>query len=163
MDRRRNIFIKISFFLVEVKVMSLKEVRETAASLLLFLEGNRCSSQDASREIRHFVEQIVAHLWRFFTTKSCPTLIIHFCTGAKQACGFCGTYFLPSLKKFHLIISSQQLTQLLACSCIRATCQDLQVCNGIFLEISGFFLNLNCAHFSWRCHAVIQEGHMNST
>ncbi len=32
------------------KNRSLKEVREAAAALLLFLEENRCSSQDASRD-----------------------------------------------------------------------------------------------------------------
>jgi hypothetical protein len=36
---------------VEVKVMSLKEVREAAAAVLLFLEENRSSSQAAAREI----------------------------------------------------------------------------------------------------------------
>ena len=36
---------------VEVKVMSLKEVRDAAAAVLLFLEENRSSSQAAAREI----------------------------------------------------------------------------------------------------------------
>ena len=36
---------------VEVKVMSLKEVREAAAGVLLFLEENRSSSQAAARDI----------------------------------------------------------------------------------------------------------------
>ena len=39
------------FSSVEVKVMSLKEVREAAAAVLLFLEENRSSSQAAAREI----------------------------------------------------------------------------------------------------------------
>jgi hypothetical protein len=36
---------------VEVKVTSLKEVRDAAAAVLLFLEENRSSSQAAAREI----------------------------------------------------------------------------------------------------------------
>jgi hypothetical protein len=31
----------------------------------------------------------------------------------------------------------------------------------IFLQNTGFFLNLNCAHFSCLCHAIISDVHMN--
>jgi hypothetical protein len=41
----------LMMIVVEVKIMSLKEVREAAAAVLLFLEENRSSSQAAAREI----------------------------------------------------------------------------------------------------------------